>query len=143
MRKCSRTVCFFGRKCAWEGSAVTTLSPAPFHAPPFGCSCSCSCCCFCPCFVLICVLLLSSPLDQGPVASVFWLDDALESVLRLDAIVTLVDAKNIQRQLQRVPEREGEAGEDAAVGQQGKGLRNEAAMQIAYADRVVINKVRI
>ena len=87
--------------------------------------------------------LSSSPFHQGPVASVFWLDDALESALRLDAIVTLVDAKNIQRQLQRVPDKKSEAGEDAAVEQQGKGPRNEAAMQIAYADRVVINKVRI
>lgn len=95
--------------------------------------------------ILFLLFVLSIPFHQGPVASVFWLDDALESALRLDAIVTLVDAKNIRRQLQRVPEKEGEAGEGAvaALEQPGKGPRNEAAMQIAYADRVLINKVRI
>eukprot|EP00904_Undaria_pinnatifida_P009352 jgi/Undpi1/5547/HiC_scaffold_2.g00824.m1 len=78
--------------------------------------------------------------NPGPVASVFWLDDALESALRLDAIVTLVDAKNIPRHLQRVPEEEGGTGEDAAAEKQKKWPKNEAAMQIAYADRVLINK---
>ena len=38
--------------------------------------------------------------DPGPVASIFWLDDALESRLRLDGIVTCVDAKNIRFQLE-------------------------------------------
>lgn len=79
-------------------------------------------------------------LYQGPVASVFWLDDALESALRLDGIVTLVDAKNIQRQLQRVSD-EDRGGGEADVAQPGERPRNEAAMQIAYADRVLINKV--
>ncbi|CAM9633926.1 unnamed protein product [Phaeothamnion confervicola] len=37
--------------------------------------------------------------DPGPVAAVFWLDEALDSALRLDGIVTLVDAKNIMRHL--------------------------------------------
>jgi hypothetical protein len=31
----------------------------------------------------------------GPIASMFWLDDALESSVFLDGIVTLVDAKYI------------------------------------------------
>lgn len=79
-------------------------------------------------------------LYQGPVASVFWLDDALESALRLDGIVTLVDAKNIQRQLQRVSD-EDRGGGDVDVAQPGERPRNEAAMQIAYADRVLVNKV--
>lgn len=64
------------------------------------------------------------PNPQGPVAAIFWLDDALESALRLDAIITLVDAKNIRRHLMQ-------AGEH----------RNEAAMQVAYADRILVNKV--
>jgi len=58
--------------------------------------------------------------NPGPVASIFWLDGALESRLRLDGIVTLVDAKNIARQLEET---------------------EEAAQQIAYADRVVVNKI--
>lgn len=79
--------------------------------------------------------MFSRRLDQGPVASVFWLDDALESALRLDGIVTLVDAKNIQRQLQRVSD------ENKDVGHPGERPQNEAAMQVAYADRILINKV--
>lgn len=79
-------------------------------------------------------------LCQGPVASVFWLDDALESALRLDGIVTLVDAKNIRRQLLRDPDGESGRGE---VGEKQPGARprNEAAMQVAYADRILVNKV--
>jgi len=58
--------------------------------------------------------------NPGPIASIFWLDDALESRLRLHGIVTLVDASNI---LQSLKETE------------------EAAQQIAYADRILMNKI--
>lgn len=102
---------------------------------------------------------------QGPVASVFWLDDALESALRLDAIITLVDAKNIRRQLQRTAssssleatrgsdtsERIGpDRGADAATAEENGEVvekndttihRNEAAIQLAHADRILVNKV--
>ena len=37
--------------------------------------------------------------DPGPVAASFWLDDALESPLRLDGIVTVVDGHNLSKQL--------------------------------------------
>lgn len=47
--------------------------------------------------------------------------------MHLDAIVTVVDAKNIQRQLQQQ-----HGSPDAA---------NEAQKQIAYADSVLLNKV--
>ena len=57
--------------------------------------------------------------NPGPIAALFWLDDALESRLRLDGIVTLVDARNVARQLAET---------------------EEAARQIAYADRILINK---
>mmetsp|Transcript_5082 Transcript_5082/g.12124 ORF Transcript_5082/g.12124 Transcript_5082/m.12124 type:complete len:499 (-) Transcript_5082:1033-2529(-) len=58
--------------------------------------------------------------NPGPIASVFWLDEALESRLQLDGIVTLVDANRIIEQLETT---------------------EEAAQQIAYADRLLINKV--
>ena len=58
--------------------------------------------------------------DPGPIASVFWLDEALESRLRLDGIVTLVDGRHILGQLEAT---------------------EEAARQIAYADRILLNKV--
>ncbi|CAJ1949831.1 unnamed protein product [Cylindrotheca closterium] len=58
--------------------------------------------------------------NPGPIASVFWLDEELESRLQLDGIVTLVDANKILEQLETT---------------------EEAAQQIAYADRLLINKV--
>eukprot|EP00934_Nitzschia_sp_Nitz4_P002393 Nitzschia sp. Nitz4//scaffold22_size323478//20280//21890//NITZ4_000494-RA/size323478-processed-gene-0.437-mRNA-1//-1//CDS//3329542896//2388//frame0 len=58
--------------------------------------------------------------NPGPIASVFWLDDALESRLQLDGIVTLVDAPHILDQLAST---------------------EEASQQVAYADRLLINKI--
>lgn len=58
--------------------------------------------------------------NPGPIASIFWLDDALESRLRLDGIVTLVDAYRIEQQLTETV---------------------EASQQIAYADRILLNKI--
>mmetsp|Transcript_15773 Transcript_15773/g.22438 ORF Transcript_15773/g.22438 Transcript_15773/m.22438 type:complete len:342 (-) Transcript_15773:37-1062(-) len=69
--------------------------------------------------------------DPGPVASVFWLDDALESRIRLDGVVTLIDAKNILHQLQSTASGHGDNDDGG----------DEAARQIAYADRIIINKV--
>jgi G3E family GTPase len=57
--------------------------------------------------------------NPGPIAALFWLDDALESRLKLDGIVTIVDAKHILHQLQET---------------------EEAAVQVAYADRILVNK---
>ena len=56
--------------------------------------------------------------NPGPIASIFWLDSALQSRLRLDGIVTLVNAAQIDRQLHET---------------------YEAAQQIAYADRILLN----
>eukprot|EP00741_Cyanophora_paradoxa_P007324 tig00001110_g7084.t1 len=63
--------------------------------------------------------------DPGPVASVFWVDDALESPVYLDGIVTLCDAKH-------APQHLDEAKPDGAV--------NECARQVAFADRILLNK---
>ncbi|KAI9313837.1 CobW/HypB/UreG, nucleotide-binding domain-containing protein [Dichotomocladium elegans] len=72
------------------------------------------------------ILLETSGLaDPGPIASMFWLDDGLGSEIYLDGIVTLVDAKHIREFL-------GEEKNDVMI--------NEAAKQIAIADRVIINK---
>lgn len=59
--------------------------------------------------------------DPGPIAQELWVDDELleENGAVLDAVVTLVDASNIRRQL-----REGK----------------EAELQIAHADTLVLNK---
>ena len=58
--------------------------------------------------------------NPGPIASLFWLDDALESRLKLDGVVVMVDSYHILEQLQTT---------------------HEAAQQIAYADRILLNKV--
>ena len=71
--------------------------------------------------------------NPGPIASVFWLDDALESRLRLDGVVACVDCLNILMQLKETSNHnEGSEGEG--------GGGEEAAQQIAYADRILLNK---
>ena len=75
----------------------------------------------------MCVSVTAGLADPGPVAAALWTDDELEAAVHLDAILTVVDAKNIKRQLQE----QGLA--DAA---------NEAQKQIAYADTVLLNKVK-
>jgi G3E family GTPase len=57
--------------------------------------------------------------DPGPVAQTFFMDEEMKAKLRLDAIVTLVDAKHVVQHL-------GESGECEA--------------QLAFADIVLINK---
>ncbi|WP_037370702.1 CobW family GTP-binding protein [Amycolatopsis orientalis] len=63
--------------------------------------------------------------DPAPVAQTFFVDDTLGSQLRLDAIVTVVDAKHIVQHLDD---------------EKPDGAENEAVEQIAFADRVVLNK---
>eukprot|EP00049_Salpingoeca_infusionum_P001570 m.49417 g.49417 ORF g.49417 m.49417 type:complete len:385 (-) comp11091_c0_seq4:25-1179(-) len=64
--------------------------------------------------------------DPGPIAGMFWLDDALRSDVKLDGVVTVIDAKFGLKQLLEAKE---------------PGTLNEAVRQVAMADRVVINKV--
>ena len=64
--------------------------------------------------------------DPAPVAQTFFVDDEIRSQLRLDAIVTLVDAKHIGMHLDE---------------QKPEGVENEAVEQVAFADRIVMNKV--
>jgi G3E family GTPase len=64
--------------------------------------------------------------DPAPVAQTFFMDDALRAQLRLDAIVTVVDAKHVRVHLDEV---------------KPEGVENEAVEQIAFADRVVLNKI--
>lgn len=71
--------------------------------------------------------------NPGPIASVFWLDDALESRLRLDGVVACVDCLNILMQLKETSSRNEESESEGGGGE-------EAAQQIAYADRILLNK---
>ncbi|KAJ7553824.1 hypothetical protein O6H91_06G114800 [Diphasiastrum complanatum] len=64
--------------------------------------------------------------NPGPIASLLWIDDQLESAIHLDSIITVVDAKNLWQQL-------GETREAEEI--------TEAHLQIAFADVVILNKV--
>jgi G3E family GTPase len=58
--------------------------------------------------------------DPGPVAQTFFVDDEMQGRLRLDGIVTLVDARHIVEHIDDAPEARG---------------------QIAFADVIIINKI--
>ncbi|XVF85828.1 hypothetical protein PTKIN_Ptkin17bG0149100 [Pterospermum kingtungense] len=64
--------------------------------------------------------------NPAPLASVLWLDDQLESSVKLDSIVTVVDAKNLHFQLNK---------------HRDSSSFPEAFLQIAFADVVILNKV--
>ncbi|KAF3431564.1 hypothetical protein FNV43_RR26295 [Rhamnella rubrinervis] len=64
--------------------------------------------------------------NPAPLASVLWLDDQLESAVKLDSIITVVDAKNLRFQLN-----EHRSSSSFA----------EAYLQIAFADVIILNKV--
>ncbi len=57
--------------------------------------------------------------DPGPVIQTFFMDDELQQALRVDACVTLVDAKHAHRQLDE---------------------QSEASEQVAFADVILLNK---
>jgi G3E family GTPase len=63
--------------------------------------------------------------DPAPVAQTFFVDEEISEALALDAIVTVVDARHVVEHLdeERPPE-----------------VENEAVEQIAFADRIVLNK---
>jgi G3E family GTPase len=66
--------------------------------------------------------------DPAPVAQTFFMDDELKEACRLDAIITMVDAKHALQHLTEVKQ---------------EGFENEAVEQIAFADRIILNKLDI
>ena len=63
--------------------------------------------------------------DPAPVAQTFFVDAYINARLRLDAIVTVVDAVHISRQLDEVSP---------------DGVDNQSLEQVAFADRLILNK---
>ena len=63
--------------------------------------------------------------DPAPVAQTFFVDDEVRDQLRLDAIVTVVDAAHVLDHLDEV---------------KPDGVENEAVEQVAFADRMILNK---
>ena len=83
------------------------------------------------------IIEASGMADPGPVAFIFWLDEALGSRIRLDGIVTCVDAKNIGSHLEftsSVP-----MGDSTGDRSSQDGGGDKAARQIAFADRIIVN----
>ncbi|OEU12125.1 cobW-domain-containing protein [Fragilariopsis cylindrus CCMP1102] len=66
------------------------------------------------------IIEASGVADPGPIASIFWLDETLESRLKLDGIICMIDCKHIVHQISDT---------------------EEASKQIAYADRIILNKI--
>jgi G3E family GTPase len=64
--------------------------------------------------------------DPGPLAATFWLDEEIDSDLYLDGVVTIVDAKHFLQHLDEV---------------KPAGVINEAQRQVAFADRIIVNKI--
>jgi len=63
--------------------------------------------------------------DPAPVAQTFFVDDEIAELYKLDGIVTVVDAKHI---IVRLDDEKPE------------GVENEAVEQLAFADRILLNK---
>ena len=64
--------------------------------------------------------------DPAPVAQTFFMDDTIKAKARLDAIITVVDAKHILQHLDEV---------------KPDGVENEAEEQVVFADRLLVNKI--
>ncbi|KAG2491408.1 hypothetical protein HYH03_010199 [Edaphochlamys debaryana] len=64
--------------------------------------------------------------DPAPVAQTFFVDEAIQERFRLDAIITMVDAKHLIQHLDD---------------EKPEGVENEAVEQLAFADRVILNKL--
>eukprot|EP00931_Biecheleriopsis_adriatica_P047700 TRINITY_DN2750_c0_g2_i2.p1 TRINITY_DN2750_c0_g2~~TRINITY_DN2750_c0_g2_i2.p1 ORF type:complete len:407 (-),score=83.09 TRINITY_DN2750_c0_g2_i2:39-1235(-) len=63
--------------------------------------------------------------DPAPVAQTFFIDDDIRDIYSLDGIITVVDAKHIIRRLDD---------------EKPEGVENEAVEQVAFADRILLNK---
>lgn len=63
--------------------------------------------------------------DPSPVAQTFFLDETVAAVAQLDGIITVVDAKHVLFHL---------------LEEKPDGVENEAVEQVAFADRILLNK---
>lgn len=64
--------------------------------------------------------------NPAPIIQTFYAEEEIFNDVKLDGVVTLVDAKHARLHLDEV---------------KPKGVVNEAIEQIAYADRIIVNKV--
>ena len=89
--------------------------------------------------------------DPAPVAQTFFVDEMVKESFKLDGIVTLVDAKHIEQHLGTHQFRTSRARRTAAPADRARlppppddekpeGAENEAVEQVAFADRILLNK---
>jgi len=64
--------------------------------------------------------------DPAPVVQTFFVDDDIKAKYSLDAVITVVDAKHIMERLREV---------------KPKDVENESVEQIAFADKILLNKI--
>eukprot|EP00752_Nemacystus_decipiens_P012865 g11390.t1 len=64
--------------------------------------------------------------DPAPVAQTFFVDEDVQKKYRLDGIVTVVDAAHVEQHLDE---------------EKPEGAENESVEQIAFADRIILNKI--
>ena len=64
--------------------------------------------------------------DPAPVIQTFFVDEDIKSMYRIDAVITVVDAKHIMERLKE---------------EKPEGVENESVEQVAFADRILLNKV--
>jgi G3E family GTPase len=91
--------------------------------------------------------------NPAPIISTFLLEPNLAQAVRLDGICTVVDAKHVSMHLDRKEINSDEEEVEPEISQENidrlmegkemiepEGKGGEAAAQIAYADRIVLNK---
>ncbi len=64
--------------------------------------------------------------DPAPVAQTFFVEDKVSERYKLDGIITVVDAKHLIQHLDD---------------EKPEGIENEAVEQLAFADRIILNKI--
>ena len=64
--------------------------------------------------------------DPAPVCQTFFVDDDIKEKYRLDSVITVVDAKYIMTRLAE---------------EKPEGVENEAVEQVAFADKILLNKI--
>mmetsp|Transcript_102154 Transcript_102154/g.292402 ORF Transcript_102154/g.292402 Transcript_102154/m.292402 type:complete len:491 (-) Transcript_102154:232-1704(-) len=62
----------------------------------------------------------------APIAQTFFVDEIIQEYFTLDGIVTLVDSKHVEQHLDEV---------------KAEGAENESKEQVAFADRIIMNKI--
>jgi len=64
--------------------------------------------------------------DPAPVCQTFFVDEDIQKLYHLDSVITVVDAKHILARL---------------ADEKPEGVENEAVEQVAFADKILVNKI--